>query len=214
MFIQNQSTEKYFEIIKRYKDKQISITKKSQLSFYTEKHHIIPKSLGGNNNLENIVFLLAEDHFICHKLLIDMTKDADKGKMWSGLWRMMNKQSRNQKRDFTFTEEEYKLARLNHSEEHSKRRLGDKNPFKNKKHSEQPRKIMSEAKKGKTWEEIYGIEGAAAKKLKTSISCSKPQGPQEKVTCFYCNKVGGKGIMKRWHGVRCKLKPNDIDYVD
>jgi len=36
---------------------------------YTEKHHIIPKSLGGDNNKDNLIILTSREHFICHYLL-------------------------------------------------------------------------------------------------------------------------------------------------
>lgn len=36
---------------------------------YTEKHHIIPKCLGGSNDKINIVRLTAREHFLCHWLL-------------------------------------------------------------------------------------------------------------------------------------------------
>lgn len=36
---------------------------------YVEKHHIIPKCLGGSNEKENLVELTAREHFICHWLL-------------------------------------------------------------------------------------------------------------------------------------------------
>ena len=36
---------------------------------YTEKHHIIPKSLSGSNAITNLVRLSAKAHFICHLLL-------------------------------------------------------------------------------------------------------------------------------------------------
>lgn len=37
-------------------------------TIYTEKHHIIPRSLGGKNNKENIVELLFEEHIFIHLL--------------------------------------------------------------------------------------------------------------------------------------------------
>lgn len=57
---------------------------------YFEKHHILPKSLGGTNDKENLVKLTAREHFICHWLLV---KIYDKGsderyKMLCALWRM------------------------------------------------------------------------------------------------------------------------------
>lgn len=39
---------------------------------YAEKHHILPRSLGGGNTKENIVSLTAREHFICHFLLAKM----------------------------------------------------------------------------------------------------------------------------------------------
>ena len=36
---------------------------------YKEKHHIIPRCLGGSNDLDNLVYLTAREHFICHWLL-------------------------------------------------------------------------------------------------------------------------------------------------
>lgn len=48
---------------------------------YVEKHHIIPKALGGTDVKSNIVELTAREHFICHVLLIKMTQGDDKRRM-------------------------------------------------------------------------------------------------------------------------------------
>jgi hypothetical protein len=37
---------------------------------YGEKHHVIPKCLGGSNNKSNLVKLSAREHFVCHLLLV------------------------------------------------------------------------------------------------------------------------------------------------
>jgi len=36
---------------------------------YTEKHHIIPRALGGSDEPENIIRLTAREHFIAHLIL-------------------------------------------------------------------------------------------------------------------------------------------------
>jgi hypothetical protein len=36
---------------------------------YYEKHHIIPKSLGGSNKNDNLVYLTGREHFVAHMLL-------------------------------------------------------------------------------------------------------------------------------------------------
>lgn len=53
-------------------------------SEYGEWHHIIPKSLGGIDDSDNLVRLSAREHFICHLLLSEI---YDKG---SNEWYKMN----------------------------------------------------------------------------------------------------------------------------
>lgn len=69
-FLNNKWTKIYFQLIE--KRSQILLTKKS---CYCEKHHIIPKSLGGSNNKDNIVVLTAREHFIAHLLLTKMVSN-------------------------------------------------------------------------------------------------------------------------------------------
>lgn len=54
----------YNQIIERGKTRH--------LEGYKEKHHIIPKCLGGSNDKENIVELTAREHFLCHRLLVEI----------------------------------------------------------------------------------------------------------------------------------------------
>ena len=42
---------------------------RSKLEGYTEKHHIIPRSAGGDDSKDNLVTLTAREHYIAHKLL-------------------------------------------------------------------------------------------------------------------------------------------------
>lgn len=55
---------------------------------YTEKHHIVPRSMGGSNSRENLVRLTAREHFICHWLLVKMTSDDNQIKMMYALRNM------------------------------------------------------------------------------------------------------------------------------
>lgn len=48
---------------------------------YFEKHHIIPKCLGGTNDFSNLVCLTAREHFICHLLLVKITTGNNNKKM-------------------------------------------------------------------------------------------------------------------------------------
>lgn len=72
MFIDSKYTTWYFNIVE---------AASSRLMTEGEKHHIIPRSLGGTNNKENIVKLTYREHFICHWLLTKMVVGSDKNKM-------------------------------------------------------------------------------------------------------------------------------------
>jgi hypothetical protein len=48
---------------------------------YFEKHHILPKSLGGSNAQSNLASLTAREHYICHLLLVKMTSGVFRSKM-------------------------------------------------------------------------------------------------------------------------------------
>lgn len=45
---------------------------------YHERHHIVPKCMGGTNEEENLIDLFAREHFIAHKLLADENPDNHK----------------------------------------------------------------------------------------------------------------------------------------
>lgn len=40
------------------------------LEGYIERHHVVPKCLGGSNDISNIVALTPEEHYMAHLLLI------------------------------------------------------------------------------------------------------------------------------------------------
>jgi len=62
---QNKKNNKYLKWYRNIILKRIIKPK----SGYHEKHHIIPKSLGGSNDHKNIVKLSAREHFLVHYLL-------------------------------------------------------------------------------------------------------------------------------------------------
>lgn len=43
---------------------------------YSESHHIIPRCMGGLDDMSNLVRLTAREHFICHLLLVKIYKDT------------------------------------------------------------------------------------------------------------------------------------------
>lgn len=66
IFLPNKYTKWYFNIIENAKNRPVV--------GYTEKHHIIPRSLNGSDDSNNLIRLTAKEHFICHLLLIFMVE--------------------------------------------------------------------------------------------------------------------------------------------
>ena len=60
IFLENKYTSWYFSIIRNAN---------SNSGSYVEKHHIIPRCIGGSDHKENLVSLTAREHFVCHLLL-------------------------------------------------------------------------------------------------------------------------------------------------
>jgi len=66
---------------------------------YKETHHIIPRSLGGSNDQDNLAELTAKEHYIVHLLLPHMVIDPiHKSKMWSAYMCMSKMHSKSHNR--------------------------------------------------------------------------------------------------------------------
>ena len=73
MFLENKYTKWYFNIINSAKSESRKKVSKSESCYmYYENHHIIPRSLGGDDAKENLVLLTMKEHYICHLLLTKM----------------------------------------------------------------------------------------------------------------------------------------------
>lgn len=85
-FLENKYTNTYYSIIYRAKAR-------TEIMSYTEKHHIIPRSLGGSDSEGNLAVLTAREHFICHILLVKMTTGTSRYKMIHAAIGMKRKRS-------------------------------------------------------------------------------------------------------------------------
>lgn len=104
MYLQNKYYNWYNNIINAAKSRKNIV--------YTEKHHIIPRSLGGANTKNNLIRLSAKEHFICHLLLPKMlSKVEDIQKMNYALWMMMNIQNENQTTRYKINARHYSILK-------------------------------------------------------------------------------------------------------
>lgn len=110
---------------------------------YTEHHHILPRSMGGNDHPNNMVRVTAREHYILHWLL----HKAYESPGMTYAFMMMNVGNEGQRRHLNSRLYEY--ARVEYSADQSVRMSGAGNPYYGKVHSAEVRAKISTAKKGK-----------------------------------------------------------------
>ncbi len=89
-----------------------------------EKHHIIPRCLGGGNEPENIVKVTPREHFILHLILVRLTSGVARSKMASAVLLMIKNTNKRLGRA-NVTSRRYDASRFYHgavfSEEHRRK---------------------------------------------------------------------------------------------
>lgn len=97
---------------------------------YYELHHIIPKCLGGNNSKENLVLLTAREHFIAHKLLVEIYPKDNYGLILGYLMMgTIKRGSLKGRKELLISSREYERIRIKISELFSKRFKGVSKPI-------------------------------------------------------------------------------------
>lgn len=133
----------YDQLVVKAKDRR----KRDKKTMYLEKHHIQPRSLGGNDNRSNLVYLTAREHYLSHWLLFKFTtKTDDKIKMGFAFAQMaMTSESHNGR---GITSRKYERAMKANSLAASMR-LGKRNSNFGNYWTEEMKQALSEKKKGK-----------------------------------------------------------------
>ena len=181
--MQNKYYKYYFYIINRAKSRALLPNTK------IEKHHIIPRSMGGTNDDHNIVKLSAREHFVCHRLLPKFTKDKARTKMLYAIWKMCHS-TKARKESFKLTARTYSTI---------------KEAMKNSRTSEdftpEWRAKISASRTGQpTWNK--GIRRTEEEKAKMREGHSK----REHIECSHCGRTIDKPNFTRYHGDKCKSK--------
>ncbi len=146
MFLDNIYKRIYDSIIEKARNREV-------IDGYSEIHHVIPRSIGGSDDISNLVNLTAREHCVCHLLLVRMTTGGQKEKMLYAA-KMMTTIKRTYQHRYTTKSKTYAWLRQRAAARSSKRL------------------------KGKTYEELYGEEKAKELKKKKSLA----RGPQKQET--------------------------------
>lgn len=190
MFLKNKYNICYYKLIKSRKKLNRIFSKKYQ------KHHITPKSLGGSDINENVILLTPREHYICHLLLLEMTKGKDRSKMFFAFFRFNN--------DIYTSSRSYE----NFIKHYSQSISGKNNPFYGRKHSQETKEKISKKGKGRKycydiWTEKYGKEIAD---IKNKQMLEKRNFSGEKHPFF--GKKHSKETIEKMQNARKGKKPN------
>jgi hypothetical protein len=195
---------------------------------YTEKHHIIPRSLGGSNNADNLVRLTAREHFVCHWLLTKMHLGEARGKMINALYLM---QGKNKYQDRYINSKVYEKLRQEYSQyisnlnkgrvqslEEKARQITAITGRKRAPFSDEWKAKMSASKLGEN-NNRYGAtvsnetkqkmrEKALGRKQSAETIAKKIAATQgkkrEKQLCPHCDQMIAVNTYSRWHGAKCR----------
>jgi hypothetical protein len=114
-------------------------------SGYCERHHVVPRCMGGDNSVENLVWLTAAEHYVAHQLLVKMHPES-RSLAHAALF--MSTKGANHKRNnkmYSWLKSRASLAMTGAGNP----MFGRECPTKGKKHSEETLKILSEKAKAR-----------------------------------------------------------------
>lgn len=180
IFNENKYTKWYNNIVSNAASRTLT-------NVYTETHHIIPRSMGGNNTEENLVRLTAREHFLCHYLLTKMTSGQSYYKMCFA-FNSFRRSSSNQER--TLTGRQYETIRRIVSKGRSEFLKGNTYNLGKKRAplSNETKQKISEAKKGKKMSEEHRLKisntskgRSKSEETKQRMRKPKPEGFGEKI---------------------------------
>lgn len=143
----------------------IDRSKNRVLESYTEKHHIIPKCIGGNDDASNIAILTPREHFLAHWLLHEMYPKNFKLKF---AFVMMTNVSNKLQSRYIPSSRVYEYAKkcmIELNKDVGKLKIGKKYPKLSEskrgyKFSEESKKRMSDSQKNMSFEKRFNISNS------------------------------------------------------
>lgn len=122
---------------------------------YSEKHHIIPRSLGGNDSKDNLVSLTAREHYIAHALLWRMKLPGVAGSKMAYAFNTfiskMNTKERGIHHTYTITSRVYEVFRKEYSRLLKEKYAREGGTWVGRKHSEESKRKIGEKSKLKVF---------------------------------------------------------------
>ena len=99
IFIKNKYRRIYCQIVSNAKSSnRVKLSHDDPDYIYYENHHLIPRSLGGQDKNSNLVLLTGREHFLCHWLLTKFCHSTQHTKkMQKAFWSMARKSKKHKR---------------------------------------------------------------------------------------------------------------------
>lgn len=175
----------------KYKLWYNSITERARnrvLESYTENHHILPRSLGGTDDRNNLVKLTAREHFICHWLLTKMHTGESRAKMIYALNGMKRSNDFAQRYETKITARVYEKLKKEFAEVHSSTMKGKAPPNKGRTMSEEQK---AKIRATKTANPYKWDPEKLAKRVATQTGTKRSQETKDKIRAALKGKTKG-----------------------
>jgi len=219
---------------KKYLNHYIKLIEKASVSAlggYSEIHHVIPRSMGGGDELINLVKLSAREHYMAHLLLWKAYRTREtcyafhlmvhgdpykkrykikSSKIYAALIEDARKLNSGKlhpmfgKKHTAETKEKMRLAKIGttQTKEHKQKRLES-----SKKHPNFGKHMLGKKHTAETREKMSLASKGITKNPEHIKNMQVHANNTTKITCPHCDKTGQLPNMKRWHFDNCKLVP-------
>ena len=210
------------------------------LEGYVERHHVIPRSLGGTDDTNNLVCLTAREHFVCHWLLTKIYTGEARYKMINAMYIMRAEGPYQKRYESKITSRVYNTLREEYSKYISNLNKGRVQPLeenikqkaaqtgrKRAPFSDEWREKMSKSKQGEN-NNRYGavVLESTRKKIGDKIRGRKQTDEEKarrsaanmgrvkpKKLCPHCNQQIAVNTYPRFHGLKCRHRVLTINTV-
>lgn len=172
LFLPNKYTEWYISIVER----ALSEGRKKGRGVYYERHHIVPKFMGGKDT-GNIVLLTAKEHFIAHLLLTKMLEDRFKNSAVFAMSKMAFQENDQHKR---YNARNFTIVREAVGKSFSELKTGA-TPWNKGLTIETSETLQRAAEKRKETMTKFPYRATDETKAKISLSSRRPRKPLNKV---------------------------------
>ena len=173
------------------------------LDCYKERHHVIPRSLGGTDEKHNLVDLTAREHFVCHWLLVKMYTGQAQHKMVYALNGMKRNSKDNERYETAITSRVYEKLKIEFGRVHSATMKGRKAHNKGKSMSEEQKKKLSIQMTGRKV-----APDVVARRAATQTGQKRSQETKDKIQAALIGKL--KGPMSEENKLRISIGAKGI----